>query len=136
MDAHEELADLGKLANEGRISGDELLNRFIVAKISKVTKDRHEALGLERETVNIQFYGLRSVRRSVEDTFVGDLIREEIDDDVEQTCDEIMISNDMTCDRWDSKELEGKILYGRFRFPIDKEIGIHNARVHSGKMTP
>ena len=82
MDAHEELAHLGELANERRISGDELLDGLIVAKVPKVTEDWHETLGLERETIHIQFCDLGSVFRSVDDTFVDDLVREEVDDDI------------------------------------------------------
>ena len=47
MNAHEELAHLGELANGRRILGDELLDWFVVARIQKVAEDRHEALGLE-----------------------------------------------------------------------------------------
>lgn len=97
MDTHEELAHLGELANERRIPGDGLLDGFVVAKLPKVTEDWHEALGLERETIHIQFCDLGIVCRSVDYTFVGNLVREEVDDDIKQMRDKIMVPHDMTC---------------------------------------
>ena len=83
MNAHEELAHLGELADERRILGNELLDRFVVAKIPKVAEDGHETLGLEWETIHVQFCDLRSVCGSLDDVFVDDLFGEEVDDNIE-----------------------------------------------------
>ena len=83
MDAHEELAHLGKFADESGIFSDELLDRLVVTEVAEVTEDRHEPLGLERKTVNVQLRNLRCVSRSIEDTFFYDLVCEEVDDVVE-----------------------------------------------------
>ena len=83
VDAHEELAHLGKLANECRISSDELLDGFIVTKVAEVAEDGHEPLRLERETIHIQLRNLGDIFRRAKDAFVNDLVREEVDDDVE-----------------------------------------------------
>ena len=47
-----------------------------------------------------------------------------------------MVPHDMTCDGWDGKELEGEVFDGGFRFPVDKEIGIHDARIHGREVAP
>ena len=51
-------------------------------------------------------------------------------------CDKIMVPHDMTCDRWDGKELEGKMFDGGFYLPVNKEIGFHDAQIHGREMLP
>lgn len=80
MDTHEEPAHPGKFADESGISSDELLDRLVVTEVEEVTGNRHEPLGLERKLS-------RCVSRSTEDTLFYDFVCEELDDDVEQTCD-------------------------------------------------
>lgn len=82
IDAHEYLASLRKLDDKFAVVCDELLNRFVVAEISKIAKDGHKPFRLEWKGVHVDFsvgIGWKN------DALVLDLIRKEGGDDSEQT---------------------------------------------------
>src|SRR5262245_30787986 len=111
IDAHEQLARLGKLSNELAIMCNELLHWLIVAEITKVAENRHESLGFERETINID---LRIGIRRIYDVFAFDLVCKESSDDRQKTRNDIMMANNVYCHGRDCKQLKGEIFDGGF----------------------
>ena len=90
LDAHEELVDLGKFADDSGILSNEFPDGLVIAEIPNVTEHWHQTFGSDGEAIHIQFGSTGSISWSTEYAFV-------------------VVSHDMTCSRWDCKELEGTI---------------------------
>jgi hypothetical protein len=113
------------------VTSDELLDRPVVAKIPEIAKDGHEPLASEWGTLNV--YVLRSRRRS-ENMLVRNVVGEEVDDDIEQTRYEIMLTDNVHGNRWCGEKLKGEVFYGCFRFTVNQEISVSHAMIDAGKV--
>ena len=78
-------------------TGDKPLYGFVVTQVAQVAKNRHEAFRLKRLAVNVNFC---SGNGRVIDAPLGDLIREEGSDDIENARDDVVILHDMQSSRW------------------------------------
>ena len=77
-DAHEELADSGKLGDKVMITRDEFLHRLVVTDVAQITEYGHEALAPEWECVGVDL-GMWVWREDY--SFAGYLVGEERRDD-------------------------------------------------------
>jgi hypothetical protein len=92
VDTHEDLANFDKLAYEGWMTSDELLDRSVVTEIPEITKDRHEGFASEWGALNV--YVLFGRRRG-EDVLVLNVVGEKVNNEVEQMCHEIVMRNNV-----------------------------------------
>lgn len=90
--AHENLASFGELVDEVVVVSDKLLNGFVMAEVSQVTEDRHEAFRLERKGIDIDL-GLRIWGEG--DAFLLNLIREESRNDGEEAGNDVVMPDDV-----------------------------------------
>lgn len=113
------------------MTSDELLDRSVVTEISEITKDGHEAFASEWGAINV--YVLFGRRRG-EDVLVLNVVGEKVNNEVEQTCHEIVLRNNVQGNGWCSEKLEGEILYGCFCFTVDQKISVSDTVVDAGKV--
>lgn len=102
-----------------------------MTEIPEITEDGHEAFASEWGAFNV--YVLLGRSRG-EDVLVRNVIGEEVDNDVEQTCHEIVLRNDVQGNGWCSEKLEGEILYGCFCFTVNQKISVSDTVVGAGKV--
>jgi hypothetical protein len=59
---------------------------------------------------------------------------EESGDDGEEPIDDVMLTDNVECDRRNSEELEGEVFDRGFGFTVHEEVGVDNPMVNVGEV--
>ena len=106
VDAHKQLTRLRKKLNKLPVVGEELLDGFVMAEIPEVRKHGHKSFRFERKCIHID---LRRWVSGVDDSFALDLVGEKGSDNGEEPIDDVVLADNVECDRWYREELEGEV---------------------------
>lgn len=131
VDAHEQLASLREQLDELPVMGKELLDGLVVTEVPEVGEYGHESFRFEWERVHINL--CRRVS-GVDDSLALDLVGEKGGDDGEETIDDIVLADNVECDRWYREELEGEVFDRGLGLAVHEEIGVNNPMINVGKV--
>ena len=95
IDAHKELARLGKQLDKLPVMGQEFLDGLIVAEVPEVREYGHKPFRFERERVHVDL--CRRVS-GIDDSLALNLVGEKGGDDGEEPIDNVVLADDMECD--------------------------------------
>ena len=131
VDAHKKLTRLREQLDELPVVGKEFLDGLVMAEVPEVREHGHESFRFERKRVHID---LRRWVSGVGDSFSLDLVGEKGGDNRKETIDDIVLADNVECNRWYREELESEVLDRGLGLAVHEKVGINDPMVNVGKV--
>ena len=106
VDVHKQLTRLREQLDELPVVGKEFLDGLVMAEVPEVREHGHESFRFERKSVHIDLCRWVS---GVGDLASLDLVGEK-GDNRKEPIDDIVLADNVECDRWCREELESEVL--------------------------